>query len=157
MPTAPVIRPMMLLNASEPPRLSRARQMQMKSEPIWIWQVSKFQERWFENDLRTIAFTGNGVFWTTVMRLNHFGNGSPSSRVNGQACLDAAAVELIAMPNDTTMIGTVMPMAPAGLPTAVLNTSIHGNAAVESTIWSLRSWMTEAYWWCREILAHSPA
>jgi hypothetical protein len=33
-PIAPVMRPMMLLKASDPPRLRRARQMQMKREAI---------------------------------------------------------------------------------------------------------------------------
>jgi hypothetical protein len=36
MPIAPVMRPIMLLNASEPPRLSSARHMQMKWDAISI-------------------------------------------------------------------------------------------------------------------------
>jgi hypothetical protein len=68
------------------------------------------------------------------MRLNHLGNGSPSSRANDQACLEAAATESMVPPNDATMIGTVIPIAAAELPRAFLKTSIQGNGNVESTI-----------------------
>lgn len=49
----------------------------------------------------TVAFTGNGVFRTTVIRVNQLGKGMPSSRAKLQARLEAAAVELMAIPNDT--------------------------------------------------------
>ena len=95
--------------------------------------------------LRTVALIGSGVLWTTVMRVNHLGNGRPSSRAKDQACRDAAAVELMAMPNETIIIGTVIPIAPAELPTALLKTAIHGYTAVESTICVGMSCMTKAY------------
>ena len=40
----------------------------------------------------------------------------------------------------------LLPIAAAGLPRAFLNTSIHGNGNVESTISASTFWMTDAYW-----------